>query len=133
MTAAIRPVAADELGAGQRQIANGIQRLVTNEFVLGVTQTLDIDHRIVVGNDNGIFQRRAERMPRSPETLDITHEAEGAGARQLGLEGLGGQIAFPLLPADQRAIEVDLDFETRTVIRAELAPGTTGFDLAPAS
>ena len=41
VAAAIGAVAADELRAGKRQVANGVERLVANELVLGVTQAFD--------------------------------------------------------------------------------------------
>ncbi len=101
---------------------------MTHELVLIVAQTFDVDHGVVVGNDDRVFQRRTERKAGGPEALDVTHEAEGAGARKLVLEGGGGQVPCPLLAADQRAVEVDLHLEAGAVIGQELRPGGARFD-----
>ncbi len=128
MTAAIGAVAADELCAGERQIANGVERLVTNELFLLVAQAFHIDDRMVVGDDNRIFQRGAKRVTGRPQALNITHEAKGASTRKLVLERLSRQVALPGLATDQRRIEIDFDFEARTIIRAELRPGCASID-----
>ncbi|MCY1233760.1 hypothetical protein D9M72_463150 [compost metagenome] len=127
MTTAIGTVAADERRAGKRQVAHGVERLVTHEFV-GVTKAFDVDDRIVVGDHDGILQRRAERVTGRPEALDVTHEAERAGTRQFALEHRRRHVALPGLATDQRAIEVDLDLEAHAVIGRELRPGRARFD-----
>ena len=46
-------VALDNSGYLNMSFTNGIQRLVTDEFVLLVAQTLDIDDGVIVGDDDG--------------------------------------------------------------------------------
>ena len=62
VAAAVGTVAADERRTGKGEIAYGVKRLVAHELVLRVAQALDIDHRVVIGDDDGILQRGTKRM-----------------------------------------------------------------------
>ncbi len=67
-------------------------------------------------------------MAGSPEAFHILHETESPRGGKLLAEGRFVHIVCKLLPTDQRAFEVDLDFKPRTGEGAEFTPGTASFD-----
>src|SRR6202040_2227063 len=85
-----RAIGAEQRRARERQIADGIQHLVTDELV-PKTQTLRIEHAIF-GDDERILQRGAERISGAPQLGDVTHEAERPRPRDLTTEGVGSHI-----------------------------------------
>src|SRR5690606_28732269 len=118
---------ADEPGPRQREIAHRIQRLVPHELV-GIAQPLHVDDAIVVADHEGILQRRPQRIACRPEPLDIPKETEGPRPGDLPPEYVGVDIAGEALPADRRAVEIDLDLEPRAVMGLELGPGGAVLD-----
>ena len=76
-------------------IADGVNRLVTNELV-GETYAVGIEDA-VFGDDHRILERGAERVTGIPEFGHVAHEAERARARQLA--------------AEQMRLDVERDFQ----------------------
>ena len=81
VAAADRTIGADQRRAGQRQIADRVDRLVADEFV-GKRMPSRIEHAIF-GDHDGILERGAERIARAPQLGDVAHEAESPRPRQI--------------------------------------------------
>src|SRR5215471_2473516 len=110
LVAAARGAIGREQGpARQREIADRVQDLVTDELVRKA-QALRVEDA-VVADDQRVLQRGAERVARIPQSGDIAHEAEGAGAGDLAAEAVGPQVERERLTPDQRVIELDFGFD----------------------
>src|SRR5690606_31011211 len=110
VAAAIGAEAADEARACQRQIAHRIQRLVADELV-AIAQTLHIDDRIIIADDERILERGTERIACGPKPLHIAQEAEGPRPGDLAPEYIRINVIGIELPADRRTFEIDPDLE----------------------
>src|ERR1700686_2267915 len=120
MPAAHRPISADQRRASERQVADGVDRLVAHELV-GEPHTLRIEHA-VFGDHDRILERGAERVTGFPELGDVAHETEGPGPRQIATEYRGFDIDVQHLPADYRMIEFDLGLNPQALgMRPQLA------------
>src|SRR3954471_6900623 len=97
-------ISAEQGAAGQREVADGVQHLVTDEFV-GEARALRIENA-VVADDEGVLERGTQRITRVPQGRDVAHEAEGARARKLAAEYVGFQVDRQSLASDQRVIEL---------------------------
>ena len=86
MAGAMRDEAAAQRRAGQRQVADGVQQLVADEFV-GHAQAAGIQHPRLIDHD-GIVQAAAPGQPGGPQLLDLLGQGERAGARQFLAEVL---------------------------------------------
>ena len=76
-----------------------------------IAQAFRVDDAVVADRD-GVVERGAEREAGLPEPLDVAHEAEGAGPRDLAAEGAGSSIVSarrwrPMIGV----VEIDLDVE----------------------
>src|SRR5690606_23479280 len=81
MAALVRAETSPDGQATQRQIANRIEQLVADEFVL-IAQAARIEDAILMHRD-GIIEARAERIAGLAQDLGIADEAKGAGARNI--------------------------------------------------
>ena len=117
-------IGAEQRQAGQREIADHVEHLVTGAFVavaqaLGVEQTGFVEH-------HRILKGRAERETGAPEFRDVVHAAEGAGAGNLAAEAFRAEIERKVLTADHGIGEVDLDLGAEPArMGAQLAEGIT--------
>src|SRR5262249_8482364 len=117
-----RPVGAEDRRAREREVADGVERLVTHELVREA-ETLGIEAAVLADHER-VLERGAQRVTRPPQLADVAQEPEGAGARDLAPEGRGTDLERQRLPADQRMVELDLDLDVEpAVIRFELAVG----------
>src|SRR5258707_5029328 len=104
----------------ERQIADGIEHLMAHEFV-GEAQSLRVEHTILAHHQS-IFERSAECVTRTPQFGNVAHETESTGARNLTAERVGLDVERKRLLADKRMIEIDLGFDTETMlVRPQLA------------
>src|SRR5262249_32725947 len=126
VAAATGAIGAEDRRTGKRQVSNRVERLVAHELV-GVAKAFAVDDA-VVADGNGILERSAERQTGGPQPLNVLHEAEGAGAREFTAERAGIHIQLDFLPADQGAVEVDLDVEVEAIMRGQLARGPSVLD-----
>ena len=97
--------------AGQRQIADGINRLVAHELV-GEAHTFGIEDS-VLRNDDRVFERGAERIAGAPQFRYVAHEAESARPGQIIAKHTRRNIDAERLPSNQRIIELDLSFDSQ--------------------
>src|SRR5829696_6996730 len=121
MAAAEGPVGAKQRRAGERQIADGVEHLVADELVR-IAQAFRVDDPVVADRDR-VLERGAEREAGLPKALDVAHEAEGAGPRDLAAVGLACHRQGAPLPADDVVAEIDLDVEPEGVVGAQLREG----------
>ncbi len=87
--------------ADQREIADDIQDLVPDEFVLEPERIQDAG----LAQHDGVFERAAERQSTLAQHLDFLQEAERAGRRDFIDEDRFVEIDRLLLMAQQRMIE----------------------------
>ncbi len=66
--------------------------------------------------------------PPGPEPLDVAHESEGPRPRQLFAEVASLEVVDIGLPADDLAVEVDLDLDLPAVVRTKLGDRATRLD-----
>src|SRR5262249_58218835 len=85
-----RLVGGEQGCAGERQIADRVEDLVADELVREA-RALRIEDA-VVGDDEGVFERRTEGVARIPQRSDVAHEAEGARARNLAPERIRSYV-----------------------------------------
>ena len=78
--------------ADQRQVAKDIGRLVADELI-GPPQLSA--HQAFLGEDEGGFERGAEREPARSKRVGFVQEAERPRACQLAAERLGGDVVAP--------------------------------------
>ena len=71
------PVGADDLAAGQIQVADRVQGLMAHEFVV-VAQTTVIQNFVAVDHD-GVVEGTATGQTGLLHGFDLVHEAEGPG------------------------------------------------------
>ena len=83
---------------------------------------------VIVADDDGILKRGTQRIAGCPEALDIFHEAESAGATNFVGKHVGSKIGGIFLAADHLAVEIDLDFETGTVMGQDFPPRSAHVD-----
>ena len=67
---------ADEAETEQVQVADGVQHLVLDEFIL-VPKTVLVDDPVVVNND-GIVDTATKGKVLRPQVFEVPHEPEGA-------------------------------------------------------
>ena len=98
---------ADQAVTQQIQVANGVQHLVLDEFVL-VTQPVLVEDAILIHHD-GIIDTAAQRQILAAQELDIAHETERPGPRHFLHERGRGEIDAGHLVAlfKHRVIEFD--------------------------
>src|SRR3954452_6440484 len=125
VAAAIGVVGGEKRIAGEREVADGVERLVTDELIREA-QTFRVDDGVLPDRDR-VVERSAEGEAGLPELFDVADEAEGAGAGDFLAVFGGGEIEDPPLAADDRVVEVDLDIET------EAAPAWLQFGEGPAA
>src|SRR3546814_12406366 len=77
----------------------------------------DLEDLLAVHHD-GVVQRAAAGEAHGAHLLDVLCEAEGAGARDIALEGALAHLGEPLLAADRGAGEVDLEADGEEIGRA---------------
>src|ERR1700685_3548939 len=122
MSGAIGPAEAEDGRARERQIADRIERLVAHELI-GVAEPFRVEDGVAIDGDR-ILERRAQRVARPPQGLNVADESERARAGDIAPESRGIKIEHPALAANRRRFEVDLDVE------AEAAFGGGGFGKA---
>ena len=105
VAAADRLVRTEQRRSGKRQIADGVERLVPDEFV-GIAQPFRIE-QAVIGDDQCVLQRSAERVTCAPQLRHVLHEPKRARARDFAAECRGVDVKRDRLLADQRMREVD--------------------------
>src|SRR5262245_57553403 len=79
-----RAISAEDRHAGQRQIADGVERLVADELVR-IAGAFRIQHTRIADHDR-VFERGAERIAGAPELADIPHETERTRTRDVAPE-----------------------------------------------
>ena len=105
--------------AKQVQVADGIEHLVTHEFIFE-TQAVFVHHALVVDHD-GVVHAAAQREVVGAQVLDVTQETEGTGPADFIDEGCRGKVhAGPaMLIAKRRVIEVDSEGDLEAVVGVE--------------
>src|SRR4029079_17441069 len=98
---------------GESQVADRVEHLVAHELV-GIAQACRIEDAII-GDDERVLERSAERIARAPQLGYVAHEAEGARPRELPAERGGLDIERDRLAADRLAGKLDLGLDTETV------------------
>src|SRR6476646_3864271 len=111
MAAANGAIGTYQWRAGERKVADRIQHLVPHEFVR-IAQAFRIEHA-VLGHNQRVLKRRAERITRAPQFCYIAEETVRASARDLTPEYFGLAIKRQALPTDQRMLELDLHFKSK--------------------
>ena len=111
---------------GQRQITNGIKRLVAGELIRPA-RAFRVQN-LVVGDGDRVFQRRAQCEAHLPELLDILHIAESPGTAKLGAEYVRCHVGDEFLVADRRSVEINRDVKLGAIVRMQLTPGASGID-----
>src|SRR5690606_33000187 len=106
---------ADKAVAQQVEVANGIENLVLDEFVL-VAEAVFVEHAKFVNHD-GVVHAAAERQVVRTQELDVAHETEGACAAHFLDEGRAGKVDAGGLgtTTEHRMIEIDLEAHLETV------------------
>src|SRR5256885_6743469 len=107
VTTTHRPIGAEQRQAGEREIADDIENLVTGALV-AVTQPLAVEQAGFV-KYHRILERRPKGEAGAPEPRDIAQASKGAGATDLAAEPLGSEVEHIALAADHRIGEVDFD------------------------
>ena len=130
MAGAAPDEAADQLAAGEIEVADAVEHLVADELV-GKAQALLVQHPVLADHDR-VLERAAERQAARPQLLDPLGEAEGAGARDLGLEVVGAEAHLQRLAVDQRMVELDLAVDLEAVGGLEPGGLAVGGDARPA-
>ena len=105
VTGLARDYASDDLAAEQRQIANEVEYLVANEFIL-VTQGA-IDHAFASKHDAAIHGSTADEAHFAHGLL-VFAKSEGAGRRDFALEFSIVKVDFEAFQSDLRVRKVDL-------------------------
>src|SRR5579863_4477569 len=100
VTAANRTVGAKQWRACEREIADGVERLVANEFI-GKPQALGVENA-VIGHDKRVFECRPKGVAGAPQLGYVAHESKGAGARDLLAEAVRRHVERNGLSADHR-------------------------------
>src|SRR5690348_15393921 len=72
--------------AREVEVTNRVERLVAHELV-GIAQATGVED-LPVAHHDGIVERAAAGEARRAQTLHFLEEAEGAGTREIGPEGL---------------------------------------------
>src|SRR5262249_25678486 len=106
--------------AGERQIADRVEDLVADELVREA-RALRVEDA-GVGDDEGVFERRTERVAPIPQRSDGADEGEGARARNLAPERIRSYVKGERLASDQRMVEFDLGLDAKAArVRSDLA------------
>ena len=108
--------AATNRRADEAQIANGVQQLVTDEFVIEA-QPFRVRNAASVHNDC-VVQRRTPAEASGTHRVNIRHEAEGARVSNVVEERLGRQLDTAALLTNRRIGETDGDVEIQALKRA---------------
>ena len=101
---AVRNQMAEHWIADERQVANGVENLVTDKLVFepqGVVQ-----HARLAQHDR-VIERPAERQAVLPQHLDVLQERERARRRDLLEKGLLGDAQRPGLMPQERVVVAD--------------------------
>src|SRR6266436_3021888 len=107
VAAAHRAKRSEQRQAGQREIADNIENLVTRTLV-AVTQSLGVEQAGIVEHHR-ILERGAQRKSGAPEPCDIVHASKSPGAANLAAEPFGAEIEHIALATDHGIGEVDFD------------------------
>src|SRR4029078_12879834 len=86
-------------------------------------------HDLVLADGDGVGEVGTERETGFPESLDVAHEAKGAGPGDFAAEDAVAHFVGKTLLADQRRGEVDFDVEVETSVGNKLAPALAFLDL----
>src|SRR3569623_285271 len=118
VTALVGPEPAVDRQSAERQIADGIEQLVPDEFVLEAQATgvQDALSAAVAADRDGVLERGAKGVAGLAQDLGVAFEAEGAGARDVREVLARRPVENHALAADDSAVEVDLDVEQAPVI-----------------
>ena len=100
---AMRDDVADDRMADERQVADDVENLVTDELVL---EPQRVQHA-GVANDDGVLERAAQRQAVLAQHLHFLQEAERARRRDALREALLGDPLGARLVAQQRMVEAD--------------------------
>jgi len=101
--------------ADEREVADDIQNLVTHELVF---EPQRIEHG-GLAEDDGVFERAAQREPALTQHLDFLEESEGARGRDLVNERALVQIHRFLLMTEKRVVEADRVADLESIGRIE--------------
>ena len=107
---------ADNRTASEIQIANTIQDLVTDEFIVEPQPAFIED--FVSADDNCIFKRTAARQAGAAQGFDFVVEAEGPGTCDIRFEISTDTLECTFLSVDCRRVEVDFESEAEILPRA---------------
>jgi hypothetical protein len=115
-------VLADQRMAEQVEIADRVEHLVADELVVEA-QALAVEDLGLVEDDRRL-QAAAQAQARRPHRLDVLHEAERAGARDLAHVRMLGEVDddVAILRAEHRMREVDAEVELEPGERVEARP-----------
>src|SRR4029079_14639682 len=106
VTAPNRAIGAHERQAGQRQVADGIKRLVADKLI-PEARTLWVEHPRIADHDR-VLERRPKRIARAPELADVPHETERPRPRDVAPEYVWRAVERQFLAPNQRMIEGNL-------------------------
>ena len=120
MSAANRAESAEQRIASQGKITNGVQHLVANEFEW-VAKPLAV-HDTAFADGDSVGQVGAKGQSGLPEALNVGHEAERTGPRQLVAENARAHFVGQALTTDDRRVEIDFNVQMETSVRGEFAP-----------
>src|SRR5262249_12001175 len=93
-----RAIGTQERQACQREIADGIERLMADELV-HVARALRVEHPCIADHDR-VLKRGTERIAGAPELAHIPHETERTRTCDVAPERVGGAIECNLLTPD---------------------------------
>src|SRR3974390_3776492 len=112
MAAANCAVGGKQRLAGECEVADGVEDLVTHEFI-GEAQAVRVENA-VLGDDQCIGERSAERVAGAPQLRHVLHETESTGARNFAAENLWLDIESKRLLAYKRGIKLNLGLHPKT-------------------
>ena len=99
----------DDWGTCKRQIANGVEDLMTNEFVPKAEQ-LRVQKPVAI-DGKGIPARGPPRQPGSPEFLQLMHKPECPRRSDVPAKFTRRVMPHHALRADSRRIKCDPEIE----------------------
>src|SRR6266849_9808623 len=105
---------ASDRTADQREVAQQIEDLMTDEFVAEAERP--VDHGVVVEHD-AVLDGPASRQARGAKLLDVADESERSRRRDLAEEIVVVIVELVGLPADGRMVEIDLVFQHQAIRR----------------
>ena len=110
---------ADDRIADEREIADRIEDLVADEFVLESQRVVE---NAGFAEDDSVFERSAERQAVLPQHLDVLEKREGARWRDLVHERLLGDPHRSRLVPEQRMVVADAVGHLEVIGRIERDP-----------